>query len=108
MLLTNNHCKSSWSNIPESFSLSNNYPNPFNPSTQIKFALPEDAEVLIKVYSILGHEVATLVNGRKSVGFHELTFNADNLSSGVYITRLEAISESGVTFVKELKMQLIM
>ena len=93
--------------LPKDFKLSNNYPNPFNPSTQIKFEVPETAEVSIKVYNIMGQEVATLVNQAVQAGFHVTNFKADNLSSGVYIARLTAIGSSGETFTNEIKMQLI-
>ncbi|MAL17158.1 MAG: hypothetical protein CL670_05825 [Balneola sp.] len=92
---------------PESFSLEQNYPNPFNPSTEITYALPEAAEVVLKVYNIMGQEVATLINNNMSAGFHSITFDANTLPSGVYIARMDAVGQSGVTFTKELKMQLI-
>ncbi|MEQ8578125.1 MAG: T9SS type A sorting domain-containing protein [Balneola sp.] len=93
--------------IPDEYTLDNNYPNPFNPSTQIKFELPETAEVSIKVYNIMGQEVATIVNDQMQAGFHNATFKADNLSSGVYIARITATGTSGEEFVSEIKMQLI-
>jgi Zn-dependent metalloprotease len=93
--------------LPTDFAIKNNYPNPFNPSTQIKFELPEAANVSIKVYNIVGQEVATLVNDQMQAGFHNATFKADNLASGVYIARLTAIGSSDAQFVRELKMQLI-
>ncbi|MCF7859778.1 MAG: penicillin acylase family protein [Candidatus Cloacimonetes bacterium] len=76
-------------NIPESFSLEQNYPNPFNPSTTITYALPESGFVSLIVYSILGEEVATLVNESKMPGNYSVEFKADNLSSGVYFYRLK-------------------
>ncbi len=93
--------------LPVSFSLQENYPNPFNPSTNIKYSLPEASDVSIKVYNVMGQQVATLVESNMTAGFHETSFDASNLSSGVYIARLEAISSSGETFLKEIKMQLI-
>ena len=93
--------------LPSDFAISNNYPNPFNPSTQIKFELPETADVSINVYNIVGQRVATLVNDQFQAGFHQATFKADNLASGVYIARLTATGSSGEQFVRELKMQLI-
>jgi len=76
--------------IPTVFKLEQNYPNPFNPSTKIKFAVPEKSNVLIKVYDILGSEVATLVNKEMDAGWYENNFNAVGLSSGVYLFRMEA------------------
>lgn len=76
--------------IPTVFKLEQNYPNPFNPSTKIKFAVPEKSNVLIKVYDILGSEVATLVNEEMDAGWYENNFNAVGLSSGVYLFRMEA------------------
>mgnify|MGYP003632596848 FL=1 len=92
---------------PQTFSMDQNYPNPFNPSTQIKFELPETAEVSIKVYNIMGQEVATIVNDQMQAGFHNATFTADNLASGIYMARLSAIGSSGKQFIREIKMQLI-
>ena len=76
--------------IPTVFKLEQNYPNPFNPSTRIKFAVPERSNVLIKIYDILGSEVATLVNEEMDAGWYENNFNAAGLSSGVYLFRMEA------------------
>lgn len=93
--------------LPEQFELSQNYPNPFNPSTQINFELPDNGEVSIKVYNIMGQEVATLLNKQMRAGYHNATFEASNLASGLYIARLKVLSSSGTQFVKEIKMQLI-
>ena len=95
-------------NIPSTFSLSQNYPNPFNPTTTIHFVIPnevrylkdtpnteyysEQQNVTLKVYDVLGREVATLVNEQKSAGSYEITFDATDLSSGIYFYRLEAVS----------------
>lgn len=72
------------------FNLQNNYPNPFNPSTVIKYEIPEASNVTLTVFNILGQRVATLVNEQKSAGAHQIQFDASNLSSGSYIYRLEA------------------
>jgi hypothetical protein len=79
---------------PEEFVLFQNYPNPFNPSTRIQYSLEKASQVSLKVYNILGVEVATLVNGRQEAGSYTVPFNINDgtpgLSSGVYISRLEA------------------
>ena len=77
-------------NTPLSFNLSQNYPNPFNPSTRIQYAIDSRQFVSLKVYDILGKEVATLVNEEKSVGTYEQNWNAANLPSGVYFYHLQA------------------
>ena len=74
--------------IPESYSLNQNYPNPFNPSTTIKFSIPQDGMVSLKVYNILGAEVASLVDEVKSVGTYNVRFDASNLASGIYLYKL--------------------
>lgn len=77
-------------NVPEKFSLLQNYPNPFNPSTKISFVIPQQTKVTLKVYDILGKEIATLVDGELTAGNHEAIFNASDVSSGIYIYRLSA------------------
>ena len=96
-------------NLPTKFSLEQNYPNPFNPNTKIKYSIPRSTEyysvlqnVTLKVYDVLGNEVATLVNEEKPAGNYEVDFDASNLPSGIYITRLT----SG-TYISSIKMLLI-
>ena len=82
-------------NSPEKFQLSQNYPNPFNPSTTINFRLTESAKVTLKVYNLLGKEVAQLVNGYKNAGEYELEFNASTFPSGIYFYELKATPSGG-------------
>jgi hypothetical protein len=85
-------------NVPDRFTLYQNYPNPFNPTTQIDFFLTERSIVTLKVYNILGQEVATLANREEMEdGMQTLEFNASRLSSGVYFYRIiaEGLSEEG-------------
>ena len=70
--------------VPSGYTLAQNYPNPFNPETEIAFGLPEAAVVRLKVYNVLGQEVAELVNGTMEAGHHRVTWNASDLPSGVY------------------------
>lgn len=76
--------------LPVVYKLEQNYPNPFNPSTIIKFSLPERTKVTIKIYDILGGELTTLINEEVDAGWHERTFNAEALATGVYIYRMNA------------------
>lgn len=76
--------------MPTEFSLAQNYPNPFNPETTIPFALPMRANVKLSVFDLLGREVATLINGNMEAGSHTISFNGNDLSSGVYFYRLDA------------------
>jgi hypothetical protein len=76
--------------LPLEFNLNQNYPNPFNPSTIISFALPVDSKVIIKIFDITGQEIITLLNEDKKAGRHEIDFNSDGLSSGIYFYKINA------------------
>jgi len=77
-------------NTTFSYQLNQNYPNPFNPTTQIKYTLAENSNVTLKVYDMLGKEVATLVNESQNAGAHSINFNASDLASGLYIYKIQA------------------
>jgi Secretion system C-terminal sorting domain len=76
--------------LPRSFFVKQNYPNPFNPSTIISYGVPKNGFVSAKIYNLLGQEIATLFAGYQNAGVHSLTFDASNLSSGVYLYRIQA------------------
>jgi len=81
---TNNH------NLPEKYELEQNYPNPFNPITNIQFSIPKPEFVTLKIYNLLGQEVATLISENLNAGEYNYSWNADSFASGVYLYRLQA------------------
>ncbi|MCH7769955.1 MAG: T9SS type A sorting domain-containing protein, partial [Bacteroidetes bacterium] len=87
---------------PDDYELQQNYPNPFNPSTSIEYTIPSESFVELKVYDILGNEVATLVNEQQQAGVYRADFTADNLPSGMYFARITANS-----FTRVVKMILL-
>ena len=87
---------------PTQFRLEQNYPNPFNPSTTIRFSLPSQTYVTLKVFDILGREVTTLVDGELNLGEHSVVYNVEDLPSGVYYYRLQAGN-----FAQQKKMMII-
>jgi uncharacterized repeat protein (TIGR02543 family) len=100
--------RSSAQAIPQTFQLVQNFPNPFNPSTVIRFGLPQDASVTLEVYNTVGQKVVTLLDGGTvDAGYHEVTFDASRLASGVYIYRLSTTGSSGMPFSESKKMLLL-
>ena len=95
LLLTN--IRSIGTEIPQSIILFQNYPNPFNPNTNIKFSINVNTHVILKVYNLLGAEVAILANDVLKSGTYEVTFYGENLPSGVYYYRLEVEDPTGRT-----------
>jgi hypothetical protein len=91
--------------LPLKYTLYQNYPNPFNPATTIKYIIPSvgtsrDLSVQLKIYNILGQEVATLVNEQKPAGTYQVKFDASNMASGVYLYQLR--TEGGFSATKKL------
>jgi hypothetical protein len=87
---------------PTEYALCQNYPNPFNPTTTIRYEIPRNSYVTLSVFNTLGEEVAMLVDGKQDAGYHEITFNADKLTSGIYFYCLHAGS-----FSKTMKLVLL-
>ena len=93
--------------IPQQYSLDQNYPNPFNPSTSIRFSLPVGAWIELKIYNLLGQQVANLVHEQMAAGVHVVRFNAAGLASGFYISRLVAKGNDGSSFSSVKKLMLL-
>ncbi len=90
------------SDVPKEFRLQQNYPNPFNPTTTIEFALPKQSNVTLKLFDILGREVATLVDAELESGVHKINFDGQDLASGIYFYRIHAEG-----FLKTKKLMLL-
>ena len=88
---------------PNSFKLFQNFPNPFNPSTIIKYKIPKESFVFIKVYDIIGREIATLVSEQQKAGYYNVQFNAANLPTGIYFYRISSGNYSAVNKMLLLK-----
>jgi hypothetical protein len=88
--------------VPASYELIQNYPNPFNPSTKIEYTIPEESYVELKVYNLIGEEIATLVSQYQKTGVYRADFNAAGMQSGIYIARLNAGG-----FTRSIKMILL-
>ena len=93
--------------LPRSFALEQNYPNPFNPSTNIRFSVAQAGHVSLKVYNVLGVEVASLVNEQKDPGTFRVNWNAAGMPSGMYLYRLSVTSEKGQVFEQAKKLVLL-
>jgi hypothetical protein len=87
---------------PKIFSLEQNFPNPFNPATTIRYSTPRRSHVTLAVFNVLGQEVAELINGHIEAGSHEVQFNAHGLASGLYLYRMKAGD-----FVRTLKLHVL-
>ena len=94
--------------IPGEFALSQNYPNPFNPSTVVNYQLPGDNYVTVKVFNVLGEEIATLVDEMQSAGFKSVTWNASSMPSGIYLVKMNALDAFGKSVFQESKKVVLM
>jgi hypothetical protein len=94
--------------VPPTFAMDHNYPNPFNPSTQIRYDLPDAGFVSLVVYDVLGRKVADLVNENREAGYHSATWNAANVSSGVYFARFTVGNEIGRVVYSKMSKLILM
>jgi hypothetical protein len=92
--------------VPDGYALTQNYPNPFNPATLINYQLPAASNVTLKVFDILGREIATLVDGMKEAGNYTISFDGSHLSSGVYFARMTAQEGNAIQYTKGIKLLL--
>jgi len=95
-------------NAPQIFQLEQNYPNPFNPSTMIKYGIPEQSNIKIEIFNMLGQSVGLLVNGNKSAGYYEIIWNAENLPSGIYLISIRAEGLSSKKSFTQVKKALLL
>jgi hypothetical protein len=98
--------------IPDAFELAQNFPNPFNPATEIRYSLPERSHVRLAVFNALGQTVTELVNGEYDAGYHVVRWDGTNSSggitaTGIYFYRLEAVAHSGESFTSIRKMMVV-
>ncbi|MBA4311903.1 MAG: hypothetical protein C0417_04660, partial [Chlorobiaceae bacterium] len=89
--------------LPKEFSLSENFPNPFNPSTRLQVAMPKSARLQVVVYNLLGQKVATLVDEAREAGYHAVEWDASSTASGVYFIRMNADAFSAVRKIMLMK-----
>lgn len=94
--------------IPTEYSLFQNYPNPFNPQTLIRYGLPQESSVKIIIYNSIGEVVKVLGNTLEASGYHDITFNASDITSGVYFYSLEARSTDGSKIYKDIKKMIVL
>ena len=94
--------------VPSVFALMQNYPNPFNPATTIAYSVPAESHVSLKVYDMIGREVATLVNENLQAGYHDLRWDASHVASGVYFYRIQVAPLSGSAVLQDIKKLMIL
>ena len=94
--------------VPNDFSLFQNYPNPFNPSTTIRYAIPQQSYVTVKIYNSLGENIAELVNLSQSAGSYHLEWNAGNVASGIYFYSMDAVPTDGSNIFKSVRKMILL
>ena len=94
--------------LPKKYILEQNYPNPFNPSTIVKYGIPEQSNIKIEIFNMLGQSVGVLINTEKSAGFYETTWNAENLPSGIYLISIRAEGLSSKNNFTQVKKALLL
>ena len=94
--------------LPVKFELYQNYPNPFNPSTKIRFELKEQADVVLTVYNVLGEEISVLLNDYLAAGLHDVEFNANNLSSGIYYYQLQVNTQDSESNFSDFRKMMLL
>lgn len=99
-----NEIEVDFTSVPTAYSLNQNFPNPFNPSTKISFALPVESDVTVKIFNVIGEEINSIAKGTLGAGSHSFDFNASGLNSGVYFYSLEAHGTDGSSFSEVKKM----
>lgn len=87
--------------LPRMVTVAQCFPNPFNPTTEVRYELPEPAHVLLMVHDVLGRVVETLVDETKEAGYHSVRWNAGGRSSGVYLARFTATTEAGIVALQK-------
>ena len=92
------------SGLPKEYNLTQNYPNPFNPSTTISFDLPVNSYIKLNILSSIGEQIVKLADGEYAAGTHQVIFNANNLSSGLYIYRIQIVGENSNVWNDSKKM----
>ena len=90
------------------YKLAQNYPNPFNPSTTIRYSLPVQSHVTVKIYNSIGENVSEMVNLTQSVGSYQLNWDAGNVASGIYFYSIEAIQTDGTDYFHSVKKMILL